>query len=122
MFFPIPSLPMDVQEESSILLATGCPKELVDKLSQFAEKYRQNVSADDVLKTRRFGTRSLIRIARKLAMFPKTLDLNFIICQSLLAEFIPVTERMDLISLLEEHDIPRKPGSVRPPMLICNSG
>jgi len=37
-------------------------------------------------------------------MFPKTLDLNFIICQSLLAEFLPATERMNPISLLEEHD------------------
>jgi len=121
MFFPIPSLPMDTQEESSILLATGCPKESVDKLLQFAEKYRQTVSADNVLRSRRFGTRSLLRIARKLAMFPKTLDLNFVVCQSLLAEFLPTTERLNLISLLEEHDIRRKHNSVRTSMLLCSS-
>ncbi|KAJ3565249.1 hypothetical protein NP233_g7756 [Leucocoprinus birnbaumii] len=108
MFFPIPSQPMDMQEESNILVATGCPKQLVDKLVQFAEKYRQSISAENVLKTRRLGTRSLVRIARKLSMFPSALDLNLVICQSLLAEFLPAMERLNINTLLEEAEILRK--------------
>lgn len=96
---------MDLHEESDILLATGCPKELVDTLLRFAEKYRQSISADNVLKSRRLGTRSLVRIARKLAMFPKSFDLNFILSQSLLAEFLPAMERLNLNTLLEDSNI-----------------
>lgn len=114
MFFPIPSQPMDRQEESNILLATGCPEELVHKLLRFAEGYRQSISADNVLKSRRLGTRSLVRIARKLAMFPKTLDLSFVISQSLLAEFLPAMERLNLNTLLEESDILRKSDNFNP--------
>lgn len=112
MFFPIPSQPMDIQEESSILLATGCSKELVDMLLNFAEKYRQNISADNVLKSRRLGTRSLVRIARKLAMFPKALDLNFVISQYLLAEFLPAMEKLSLNTLLEDANILRRSEAV----------
>lgn len=103
---------MDTQEETSILLATGCQKELVNILLQFAEKYRQSISADNVLKSRRLGTRSLVRIARKLAMFPESLDLSFVISQSLLAEFLPAMERLNLNTLLEESNILKKSGRV----------
>jgi hypothetical protein len=99
---------MDVNEESNILRATGCPNELVDILLHFAGKYRETISADNVLKSRRLGTRSLIRIARKLAMFPDSLDLHFTLSQSLLAEFLPAMERLNLNSLLEDSNIIRR--------------
>ncbi|XP_006455343.1 hypothetical protein AGABI2DRAFT_226806 [Agaricus bisporus var. bisporus H97] len=108
MFFPIPSQPMDVQEETDILRATGCPSELVDTLLRFAGKYRETISADNVLKSRRLGTRSLVRIARKLAMFPDSLDLHLTLAQSLLAEFLPAMERLNLNTLLEDSNIIRR--------------
>lgn len=113
MFFPIPSQPMGRREEANILLSTGCPPTFVDSLILFAEKYRQSISVDNVLKNRKLGTRSLVRIARRLAMFPQDDDLNTIICRSLLAEFLPASERMNLDTLLEEVDIERKTPPVR---------
>ncbi|KAF5384151.1 hypothetical protein D9615_003188 [Tricholomella constricta] len=108
MFFPIPSQPMDHREEADILRATGCPPSLVETLLSFAGKYRQSMSEDNVLKNRKLGTRTLVRIARRLAMFPQDDDLNTIISRSLLAEFLPAMERMNLDTLLAEANIDRK--------------
>ncbi|KAF4613211.1 hypothetical protein D9613_011059 [Agrocybe pediades] len=105
MFFAIPSQPMDVTEESSILAATGCPQAYIDTLLTFAEKYRNSMSADNVLKNRKLGTRTLVRIARRLALFPQDVDLRSIIQRSLLAEFLPATEKMNLNTLLEDSNI-----------------
>lgn len=107
MFFPIPSQPMDVKEESAILLATGCSQEIIDTLLVFAEKYRQSMSADNILKNRKLGTRTLVRIARRIALLPipHGLDLHAILRRSLLAEFLPATEQMNLNSLLEDSNI-----------------
>jgi hypothetical protein len=118
MFFPIPSQPMDHQEESSILLSTGCRKDLVDTLLRFAEKYRQSISADNILKSRKLGSRSLVRIARRLTMFPEARDLHFIISQSLLAEFLPTMERLNLNTLLQESNILKKSDAVRFPRFL----
>jgi len=107
MFFPIPSQPMDVKEESAILLATGCSQEIIEKLLVFAERYRQSMSADNILKNRKLGTRTLVRIARRIALLPipHGLDLHAILRRSLLAEFLPATEKMNLNSLLEDSNI-----------------
>lgn len=108
MFFPVPSQPMDAAEEASVLLATGCPKELVDTLLVFADKYRHSLSAENVLKNRKLGTRSLVRIARRLALYPQDTDLQDIIQRSLLAEFLPATEKMNLLTLFEDSNIFKK--------------
>ncbi|GLB39985.1 putative von Willebrand factor (vWF) type A domain [Lyophyllum shimeji] len=110
MFFTIPSQPMDRREETDVLRATGCPPHLVETLLSFAEKYRQSMSEDNVLKNRKLGTRSLVRIARRLALLPKDDDLHAIISRSLLAEFLPAMERTNLDTLLKESNIePRTP-------------
>jgi len=113
MFLPIPSQPMDAKEEFAILAATGCPQELVDTLLIFADKYRQSMSADNVLKNRKLGTRSLVRIARRLALNANEADLQAIIQRSLLAEFLPATEKMNLNTLLEDSNIFKKTAPVR---------
>jgi len=105
MFFAIPSQPMDAKEESAILAATGCPQSHIDTLLVFAEKYRSSMSADNVLKNRKLGTRTLVRIARRLALYPQDVDLRSIIQRSLLAEFLPATEKMNLNTLLEDSNI-----------------
>lgn len=105
MFFTIPSQPMDAQEESAVLSATGCSQRCVDTLLTFADKYRRSMSADNVLKNRKLGTRSLVRIARRLALYPRDSDIYYIIQRSLLAEFFPATEKMNLNTLLEDSNI-----------------
>lgn len=113
MFFPVPSQPMDAAEEITILSATGCPQPLIDTLLVFAEKYRQSMSADNVLKNRKLGTRSLVRIARRLALYPQDTDLQALLRRSLLAEFLPATEKMNLNTLLEDSNIFKSTPPVR---------
>lgn len=113
MFFTIPSQPMDAQEESAILSATGCSQQYVDTLLTFAEKYRSSMSADNVLKNRKLGTRSLVRIARRLSLHPQDNDIHYIIQRSLLAEFLPATEKMNLKTLLEDSNIFKQTAQVR---------
>ena len=107
MFLPIPAQPMDHAEESAVLLQTGCPPHHVKTLLSFAEKYRQSMPSEDMLKNRKLGTRALGRIARRLARFPWDDDLHALISRALLAEFLPATEKMSLESLFEEHEIKR---------------
>jgi hypothetical protein len=99
---------MGPEEEGTILLATGCPSDAVDTLLSFADKYRRNMSSDNVQKNRKLGTRSLLRIARRLAMFPQDDDLNAMISRSLLAEFLPPIERLNLDEMLAESGIPKR--------------
>ena len=113
MFFTIPSQPMDSQEESLVLSATGCSQHYVDILLTFAAKYRSSMSADNVLKNRKLGTRSLVRIARRLALYPRDNDIYDIIQRSLLAEFLPATEKMNLNTLLEDSNIFKQISQVR---------
>ena len=115
MFLAIPSQPMDEAEESTILLRTGCAPEHAKTLLMFADKYRRTMSSDSVQKNRKLGTRSLVRIAKRLAKFPWDDDLHKIICRSVLAEFLPAAERMTLDILFEECGIKHKPALVRQP-------
>ncbi|KAL0946287.1 hypothetical protein HGRIS_012537 [Hohenbuehelia grisea] len=118
MFFPVPSQPMDAEEERTILLATGCAAELVESLLTFADKYRTSLSSDNVQKNRKLGTRSLVRICRRLAMFSQDHDLHTIISRSLLAEFLPAVERLSLNTLLEESNILRQTSPYNPPPVV----
>jgi hypothetical protein len=113
MFFPIPSQPMDTAEETAILLETGCSSNIIETLISFAEKYRLSLSDDIVQKNRKLGTRSLVRIATRLAKFPQGDDLNAVISRSLLAEFLPAMERMNLDTLLQETGIMKSSPRVR---------
>ena len=108
MFFPIAAQPMTPSEESAVLAATGCPPSLISTLIPFANKYRESMSADTVQKNRKLGTRSLVRIARRAAKFPNDEDLHGLITRSLLAEFLPAVERMNLDELLEDAGIKKK--------------
>ena len=112
MFFPIPSQPMSPQEEARILRDTGCAREDVSTLLSFADTYRASLSADNVLKQRKLGTRTLVRIAKRLAKFPEDHDLHGIISRSLLAEFLPAVERLNLETLLVDAGIEKKPSLV----------
>lgn len=104
---------MDAQEESAVLSATGCSQHHVDALLIFAEKYRSSMSADNALKNRKLGTRSLVRIARRLALYPWDNDIYYIIQRSLLAEFLPATEKMNLNTILEDSNIFKQTSQVR---------
>ena len=108
MFFPVPSQPMDAEEEAAILLETSCPREMVDTLLMFADKYRRSMSSEAAQKSRKLGTRSLVRIARRFARFPSDVDLHSVISRSLLAEFLPATEQISLNNLLDESGIRKR--------------
>ncbi|KAF8625067.1 hypothetical protein AX15_005549 [Amanita polypyramis BW_CC] len=114
MFFPIPSQPMDREEEAAILQSHGCPPSILAPLLNFADKYRTSVSADNVTKNRKLGTRTLVRIARKLSKYPHANNLRDILGRSLLAEFLPVAERMNLDNMLQESGINQKPPAFNP--------
>ncbi|KAA1472001.1 hypothetical protein DENSPDRAFT_859246 [Dentipellis sp. KUC8613] len=122
MFLPIPAQPMDHAEEIAIIQQTGCEPGILQTLLAFAEKYRQSMSTENVLKNRKLGTRSLIRIARRLAKFPSDVNLHALISRSLLAEFLPATERMSLDSLLEDCGILKKVELFHPSPVVENGG
>jgi hypothetical protein len=113
MFFPIPSQPMDAAEETAILLETGCSSSIIKTLLSFTEKYRQSLSSDTAQKNRKLGTRSLVRIATRLAKFPQDGDLHRVIRRSLLADFLPAVERMNLDTLMQEAGIKEMSAWVR---------
>ena len=118
---PIPSQPMDMDEERTILLATGCPPDVVEKILIFADKYRTSLSSESVQKNRKLGTRTLVRMSRNIATTPETYDLHTIIGRSLLAEFLPAVERLNLFTSLEESGIKRETPPVRRVILISLS-
>ena len=110
MFFTLPSLPMNEEEERKAVLSTGCPTEIIERLLAFAEKYRNALASDSVQKNRKFGTRAILRIAKRMAMVSQNGDgsdeeLNVLINRSILAEFLPTTERTVLETLLKECNI-----------------
>ncbi|TFK71122.1 hypothetical protein BDN72DRAFT_838036 [Pluteus cervinus] len=149
MFFSVPSQPMDFEEESTILLATGCPPSIVEVLLNFADRYRRTLSASidsDIslaslnrekgkeagqpkqpagrrwrggsggsvaLRHRKLGTRTLVRIARRMGQEGEwqaddTEDLSMIIARMLLLEFLPPTERRAVEDLVEGAGISSK--------------
>ena len=115
MFFPIPSQPMDREEEESILKSHGCPPSVVSVLLNFAEKYRMSMLEDNITKNRKLGTRSLVRIARRISKHPHSSNLYDISSRLLLAEFLPVTEKMNLETMLRDCEI-----KMGPPVVSCS--
>lgn len=115
MFFPIATLPMSEAEEASILLQTGCSRKYIDLLLAFADKYRSSMTSDTVQKNRKLGTRALVRIASRLGRYPGYADLHTLLSRSVLAEFLPKTERMNLETIFEELGIKK----LTPP--VCSS-
>jgi len=110
MFFTLPSQPMNKEEERKAVLFTGCSTEIVEKLLTFAEKYRNTLASDSVQKNRKFGTRTIIRIAKRMATVSQNGDqsgdeLYTLINRSILAEFLPTTERTTLELLMKECNI-----------------
>jgi hypothetical protein len=106
MFFTLPSHPMDPEEEATVLRAAGCPDATINILLSFADKYRRSLSGDNIIKNRRLGTRTLVSIARRIAVAPQEdHDLYTLISRSLLAEFLPAVEKLNLNTLLEDSNI-----------------
>ncbi|OBZ76548.1 von Willebrand factor A domain-containing protein 8 [Grifola frondosa] len=118
MFFPIAAQPMSREEEYSILKQTGCPAEILETLLTFADKYRSGMTSDTVQKNRKLGTRSLVRIARRVARFPGDNDLHSLLSRSILAEFLPATEAMNLDNLFEETGIRKQTPKFNPLLLF----
>ncbi|KAI0372412.1 hypothetical protein BV20DRAFT_939833 [Pilatotrama ljubarskyi] len=115
MFFTVAAQPMSQAEEAHILLQSGCPAPIVDTLLKFADKYRSSMASDAVQKNRKLGTRSLIRIARRVAQFPVDDDLHTLLSRALLADFLPATETMNLQNIFEECGIEKRTPPFNPP-------
>jgi von Willebrand factor A domain-containing protein 8 len=105
MFFPVLAVPMDGAEEMEILTASGCPISIAGRLVHFAQKYREKMSSDVVQKNRTLGTRSLVRIARRL---PWDDDLHAMLSRAIMTEFMPSVERMDVESLMQACGISKR--------------
>lgn len=98
--------PMSPQEERAVIEAhaPGCPKEILDKLLHFAHRYRALSSNTNVglAKSRRLGTRALVRMARRLAVLPASTDMRNLVARNLLVDFLPRTTRELVSRLLDE--------------------
>ena len=120
MFFPVATLPMSQREEEAILALTGCSKLHIDTLLAFADKYRSSMTSDTVQKNRKLGTRALVRIARKLVQYRENADLYTLLCHSVLAEFLPKAERINLDAIFDEVGIKKLTPPVRRyPQSMC---
>lgn len=106
----LPAIPMPLAEERALLLAVGCPAPLVDHLELFAQRYRVLTVAMGS-KSRRLGTASLVRIAKRLARFPDE-NLRTLLERALLVDFLPSTERAALADLFEEIHLTAEADSV----------
>ncbi|KAI0943485.1 hypothetical protein AcW1_002637 [Taiwanofungus camphoratus] len=122
MFIPIAAQPMAREEESMILMQTGCPPAVVETLVTFAEKYRSSMTSDSFYKNRRLGTRSLIRIARRVARFPGDDDLHTLLSRAVLTEFLPPTETMNIEELFAETGIRKRTPAFNPPPIVQAEG
>lgn len=97
--------PMSAAEERQVIeVRTGCPSVLLDKLLDFTTRYR-SLSKDASLglsKSRRLGTRALIRMAARLAEFPDSTDLFALVSRNLLVDFLPRTTKELVRRVLED--------------------
>lgn len=93
--FVQPSPMSAVEERQVIQVRTNCPSDHLDKLLDFAARYR-SLSKDVTLglsKSRRLGTRALIRMAARLAKFPDSTDFYALVSRNLLMDFLPRTTK-----------------------------
>ncbi|UZJ54566.1 hypothetical protein CBS101457_003886 [Exobasidium rhododendri] len=97
--------PMSSLEERQVLeTRTSCPGAHLDKLLDFTARYR-SLSKDVSLglsKSRRLGTRALIRMAKRLAKFPDSTDLHALLSRNLLVEFLPRTTKELIKRVLDD--------------------
>ncbi|KAK4700971.1 von Willebrand factor A domain-containing protein 8, partial [Phenoliferia sp. Uapishka_3] len=119
LFISLPTIAMPLSEEKTILLSTGCPSSLVDTLENFARSYRRAHGAPGS-KSRRLGTASLLRMARRLAKFPKE-SLWELVNRTLLSEFLPTTDRSGLETLLSESGIREESHWWNPPAQVIDN-
>ncbi|KAM0790964.1 hypothetical protein ACM66B_004269 [Microbotryomycetes sp. NB124-2] len=115
-FLALPSVAMPLDEEKHILLATGCAPQVVDQIETFARAYRRQNSVPGS-KSRRLGTASLVRIAKRLALFPDD-DLYTLLNRTVLSDFLPQTNRQELASLFKETGIAPKGVFWNPPAIV----
>ncbi|KAJ7050407.1 AAA domain-containing protein [Mycena amicta] len=124
MFFAVHSQPMEHEEEREILLTTGCDARIVTRMLAFSERYRASMSEDSVQKSRKLGTRSLVRVARRLAVDGSVVDgdgvgdLRAILSRTLLSEFLPAMERMNIQTMLDEVGIERVAPAYHPSSIV----
>ncbi|KZP21316.1 hypothetical protein FIBSPDRAFT_931734 [Athelia psychrophila] len=78
----------------------------------------ESMLADTVQKHWKLSTRSLVRIARRVARSPEEEDLQGLITRSLLAEFLRAVERMNLDELLEDAGIKKKSAWFNPSPIV----
>lgn len=108
MFGFVQPNPMSAVEERTVIeTRTGCPKEHLDVLLAFAARYRA-LSGDPTLglsKSRRLGTRALIRMAARIAKFPDSTDLYALVTRNLLVDFLPRTTKELVQRVLEESSL-----------------
>ena len=75
--------------------------------------------ADSALRVRRLGMQALLRIARRLAHFPRDLDIRSMLERALLTEFLPATEKAGVKELLEEGRIKKTSPAVRVLLILA---
>ncbi|KAJ7165324.1 AAA domain-containing protein [Mycena filopes] len=125
MFFPVLAQPMARAEETAILRATGCAVDSIERMLDFAERYRASMAEDNVLKSRRLGTRALVRVARRIgavggAEGEAEGDLRALLSRTLLLEFIPAVERMNVEQLFDDAGIARGAPAHHPNAVVEN--
>lgn len=102
---------MNLAEERSLLVATGCPTHLVDLMETFAIQYRA-ITSNVGSKARKLGTKSLLRMAKRLARFPHE-DLRTMLERALLVQFLPITEKDQIEDLMVQVGLQVAPLRVR---------
>jgi hypothetical protein len=105
------TVPMPPSEERDLLLSTGCPSLLIDVLEGFADRYR-SLTAVPGAKAQRLGTAALLRIGKRLALFPEE-NIRTLLERALLVEFLPKTERESVDGVFEEMKLKEEPIKVR---------
>ncbi|GAA5900077.1 hypothetical protein JCM6882_002608 [Rhodosporidiobolus microsporus] len=119
----LPSIPMPPSEERALLALTSCPSPLIAQLQSFAALYRARTAAEagsaGTSKSRRLGTASLVRIARRLARFPGE-NVRTLLERTLLVEFLPKVEREQVDELMKETGLEKEPTQVLPPVVVTD--
>lgn len=102
-------VPLSWEEEVELLRRTSVDGTVLHQLAKFVKAYR-NLSAGGRGRLRRLGTRSLLRICRRLATFPdEQAELARILRRALLVDFLPRTERIDFESCVEGSGLEQAP-------------
>ncbi|KAH9924969.1 AAA domain-containing protein [Epithele typhae] len=123
MFFTLPAQPMSPDEESALLLQAGCPDDVCAALLRFADRYRAGMTADAAQKNRKLGMRALLCIARRAAQFPAdAANLHVLLGRTVLQDFLPPAEQMNLNNILEECGITKRTPPYNPPPEVRDSG